>query len=577
MTQVLGALCTTFALIVLVQHPFGTAESEIHVLTTNDVHGSWFSAEYDSSEHRNSLQCLNWYVDSIRNAAGERNVILLDAGDCLQGDNASFYYNFVDTLSPHLFPRLAKYMRYDAIVVGNHDIETGPAVYDRVGRELERNGIPFLAGNALRADGNPYFPEYTVLKKAGLKVLLLGYTNANMKSWLDESKLNGLEFRSLIPLVQERVDALTSKIKPDVVIVAAHCGTGLGDGQMLENQGLDLLNSLHGVDLLVCAHDHNPCVIRTGSCCLTNSGSRAANLGHAVIRISRKGRKVLSKQVSASLIGADAGKADGRMVDRFADDFIKVKEFSLRKVGKLECELRTSDAYCGMCDYLNFIHSVQLKATGAQISFAAPLTFDGRVPAGDVVYNDLMTIYPYENSLYTITLSGKQIKDYLERSYDSWIGGSDGHVLNIVNRPDPRTGAENWSFVARSYNFDSVAGIVYEVWPENRRGERVTILSMADGSAFDPDSNYTVALTSYRANGGGGLLEEGAGVSPAELETIVTGRYPDIRQLVYEYFTDNTVLTSALMGEQSLIGRWSFEPAPVRERMAADSYLVFNQ
>ena len=78
----------------------------LHILSTNDVHGAWFDSTYVGGGTQRSLFAVNYYVDSVRNAAGAENVILLDAGDCLQGDNASYYFNYVDTETPHLFPRL---------------------------------------------------------------------------------------------------------------------------------------------------------------------------------------------------------------------------------------------------------------------------------------------------------------------------------------------------------------------------------------------------------------------------------------------------------------------------------------
>ena len=131
----------------------------LRILTTNDLHGSLFDSTYVDGNVRNSLMAVKWYVDSVRSAAGEQNVILLDDGDFLQGDNSVYYFNYVDTLTPHIFPRMASYMGYDAVVGGNHDIETGHKVYDRVAADLEAAGIPFLAGNAIRNDnGEPYFP-----------------------------------------------------------------------------------------------------------------------------------------------------------------------------------------------------------------------------------------------------------------------------------------------------------------------------------------------------------------------------------------------------------------------------------
>lgn len=569
--QVLLAVCISAPLIMIVQGMRSPGHRTLHVLCTNDVHGAWFDSSYVGGGLQTSLQNVSWYVDSIRKAEGAGNVLLLDAGDCLQGDGAAFYYNFVDTLTTHLYVRMAKYMAYDAIVVGNHDIETGHKVYDRVSSLMSKFGIAYLAGNTPTPDGSPYFQEYKLFRRAGMKVLVLGYTNANIKNWLGEEKWRGMDFSSLLPLVQERVDAIRRKTKPDVVIVAVHSGTGEGNGLVLENQGLDLFNSLRGVDLVVCAHDHRQYTCMNDSIALVNSGKKASFIAHAEICASGKNR---GKVKSTGLLKVRTDREDSRMVSKFYPDFLKVKEYVNRKVGRLDTELRTSDAYVGMSDYMNFIHSVQLKYSGADISFAAPLTYNGIVKSGDVVFQDLTTIYPFENLLYKIELKGSQIKDYLECSYDSWIGGDSSHILNVIETPDTKSG---WSFVGRSYNFDSAAGIVYEVWAEKPFGQRIKIVSMADGTAFDPAAVYSVAVTSYRSSGGGGLLVNGAGVPAEKLDAIVVARYPDIRELVNDYFSEYGTVDSASAGDRSVIGHWSFEPASVREKIVKDKEMLFGK
>ena len=130
-------------------HSLKDGSYELHVLSTNDVHGTWFDESYTGGAARKSIFAMNHYIDSVRAIHGAENVALIDAGDCLQGDNAAYYFNYVDTLSPHIFPRIMGYMGYDAIAVGNHDIETGHPVYDRVAADLKAFGIPLLAGNEI--------------------------------------------------------------------------------------------------------------------------------------------------------------------------------------------------------------------------------------------------------------------------------------------------------------------------------------------------------------------------------------------------------------------------------------------
>ena len=548
------------------------------ILETDDVHGAWFDSSYVDGRTRTSLMALNTYVDSVRTADGAGNVLFIDSGDCLQGDNAAYYYNYVDTVSEHLFVRICDYMKYDAIVVGNHDVETGHPVYDRVTKQLRRRGIPFLGGNAVRTDnGKPYWPTFKIFRRAGLKVLVIGYTNPNMKAWLDESIWSGMDFKNLIPLAQEDVYWLKARYNPQVTIVAIHSGTGLGDGSILESQALDLYQSLRGVDFVLCAHDHRQTTIQNDSIALINTGTRAKYLGIGKIEVEVKDRKVVSKNISTGLIKVDKDRADVAMRETFRKDYEAVKAFTLREVGMLTEDLYTRDAYAGMCDYISLLHTVQLASSGAQISLAAPLTYNGKVNAGVLLYNDMFTIYPFENSLFKMEMSGAELKNLLEFAYDIRLAApGSGHVLDIVHRDDPRNNQTSWSFRYRSYNFDSAAGISYTVDIDKPAGSRITILGMADGTPFDENATYPVAMTSYRANGGGDLMIKGAGISKEELASRVTGKYPEIRELIYRFVEEKGILDHDTMENRQTLGEWRFVPEKKAEDgIAADMALLF--
>jgi 2',3'-cyclic-nucleotide 2'-phosphodiesterase/3'-nucleotidase len=539
-------------------------EYTIHLLTTNDVHGRYFDSLYVEDAVRASLINISAHVDSLRTLWGEENVVLIDAGDCLQGDNASFYFNFIDTVSTHLFARMVDYIGYDAVVVGNHDIETGHPVYDRVEKDMK---TPFLAANAIsETTGKSYFKDYAVLKKGGLKVAVIGFTNANIRNWLSPKLWSGMDFRSLVPMAQEVVDQVRTKEKPDVVIVATHSGTGRGDGSLLESQGMDLFSSLSGVDFVVCAHDHRPLIHQNDSICLVNSGSHCMNLGHGQITLEFENGVLVDKSISGSLIPVDKNKADVQMRNQFYADYKAIKGFTTLEVGTLKTDLVTSDAYKGMSEYLNLLHTLSLGCTPAQLSLAAPLTFNGYVKAGTILFNDLFTIYPYENQLYVIRMTGKEFKDCLEYSYEKWINTvatSKDHVLKIIDRADPRTGQQRWSFANRSYNFDSAGGLFYEVDVTKPYGSRVSITTLADGSAFDEAAEYNVAVTSYRANGGGGILGEGAGIDTGKIDERVVEYYPEIRDLLYDYLLENKVIDPVVTGNSAVIGGWKFVPEKI--------------
>jgi 2',3'-cyclic-nucleotide 2'-phosphodiesterase/3'-nucleotidase len=177
-------------------------------------------------------------------------------------------------------------------------------------------------------------------------------------------------------------------------------------------------------------------------------------------------------------------------------------------------------------------------------------------------------------------MSGEEIKDYLEASYDKWINTISkpgDHVLKIQGRDDPRTQQKGWSFVNRSYNFDSAAGINYTVDVTKPFGSRISISSMADGDEFELDEDYNVAMTSYRASGGGGLLEE-IGIDTDEIDERVVARYPEIRNLLYDYLMENGSIDPEVIGDQKVIGKWAFVPESVAgPALKADKDLLFSR
>jgi 2',3'-cyclic-nucleotide 2'-phosphodiesterase/3'-nucleotidase len=129
---------------------------------------------------------------------------------------------------------------------------------------------------------------------------------------------------------------------------------------------------------------------------------------------------------------------------------------------------------------------------------------------------DIYRLYPYENFLYVLWLTGEEVKNYLEFSYDKW--------LSLYSHPEMGGYA------------DSAAGIVYKVHADKPKGGRVDILRMADGTTFELDKYYRVALNSYRALGGGGFITEGAGIGYDELaQRVVTMETADLRFQMINY------------------------------------------
>ena len=551
-------------------------EYTFRILSTNDVHGHYFCESYTSDQTVPSLMAAAWHIDTVRVANGAENVILIDAGDAMHGDNASYYFNYVDTESEHVFARMLEYLDYDAWIPGNHDIETGHPVYDRVVAGLD---LPFLAANAINVDtGKAYFQEYVIQKRNGIKFAIIGFTQPNIENAYAQELWEGMDFESLYPdFTQNVVDRVRAEENPDVVIVVIHSGAGRGDGQQLEQQGLDLFNSLKDVDYLVSSHDHRAAVLENESMAFVNTGNYCANLGYGTITVTVEQGKVVSKKASSKLIAIDKDLVDEDMKAAFQPDFEKVKAFTTRPVGELKVDFNGVDALAGMSPYVNMLHTICLNASDAKISFAAPFSTTASVKAGNLVYNDLFTLYSYDNQLYEVKMTGKEVKEYLEHSYDSWVNTLDAsqeHIFKMRGFKNPRTGDQMWFFTAQASNLDTAGGLVYDVDVTKPFGERVVIRSFADGSAFDESAEYVVAMTSYRARGGGELMEK-VGITPADVEERVVAVREDIRSLIDAYFTEHKVVSEETVGDKSVIGEWKFIPvAKARKALDQDMKLV---
>lgn len=528
----------------------------------NDIHGRFFnSKEFESGEDV-SVANISTYLRGRRGAIGAQRVLAIDCGDNLQGDLAAYYSNkkviWGDMLpgERHIFPRIAEYIGLDAVVVGNHDLEAGHLVYDRVRVELEEAGIPYLAANAIGEDGDPYFTPYKIVEREGIRIAVVGLANPLIYKWLPRELWSGIEFRPLLESARRCIEELQRVEKPHLVILAVHSGVGVGqelggaiaecgaEVQLVQEHGaLELARELVGADIVLASHDHKEfCgkIVQDGSAegvLLISAASHAHSLQCAKISLQIEGGKVVSKSIEGEIVSMKGILPDEAYLEFFREDIEQVKRYSEEVIGRLHRPFYTREALFGACDYVNFMHALQLQVSGAQISFISPYAYNFVVPEGGVTRNHLFAMHSCENFLYKIKLSGEKVKDYLEYSYSKWVcSPSEGGVFPLQKM---ELGGEVFYWHPnKMYNFDSAGGIYYSVDVTKSVGNRVEITTLFNGEPFDLQQNYTVVLSSYRVSGGGDLFDIGAGINPLEqLPAITLATYPLIRELMEEYFT----------------------------------------
>ncbi|MBR6016261.1 MAG: bifunctional metallophosphatase/5'-nucleotidase, partial [Prevotella sp.] len=502
----------------------------LRIVETSDVHGSFFPYDFiNRKPKRGSLARVSTYVNRLREQHGDR-VILLDNGDILQGQPTCYYYNFVNTETTNIAADLTNYLKYDAQTIGNHDIEPGHAVYDKWIREVR---CPMLGANVIDTKtGKPYLKPYTILKKDGLKIAVLGLLTPAIPNWLPESVWNGLRFDDMVVSASHWMKFLQENEHPDVVIGLFHSGTEGGiitDGTE-EDASLLIARNIPGFDLILFGHDHTRYSetitnIEGKPVVCLNPANNAYAVADATIEITLKKGKVVGKKVEGSLVDVTNEPIDEALLAHFQPQIDEINGFVNREIGQFKRTIHVRDSYFGNSAFNDFIQNLQLQITGADIAFNAPLSFDAAIHEGPVRVSDMFNLYKYENQLYVMRLTGDEIRRHLEMSYDQWVNtmqSPDDHLLLITEKTigdQQRLGFKNLFF-----NFDSAAGIDYEVDVTKPDGEKVRILQMSNGEPFDPAKWYKVAINSYRANGGGELLTRGAGIPRDSLDSRIIWR-----------------------------------------------------
>ena len=535
---------------------------KLKIVETSDVHGNYYPYNFITRhEWKGSLARIYSFVQKEREQYKE-NLILLDNGDILQGQPTAYYYNYIDTVSPHLCSEMMNFMKYDAGNMGNHDVETGRAVFDRW---IATCDFPVLGANIIdTSTGKPHLARYKVLERDGVKIVVLGMITPAIPAWLSENLWKGLRFDDMEETARKWMKIIREKENPDLVIGLFHAGQEAFkmSGKYNENASLNVAKNVPGFDIVLMGHDHaRECKkvmnVAGDSVLIIDPASNGIVLSNVDVTLKLKDGKVQSKDVKGELTETEAYGISEDFMKRFAPQYETVQKFVSKKIGTFTESISTHPAFFGPSAFIDLIHTLQLDITGADISFAAPLSFDAEIKKGDVFVSDMFNLYKYENMLYVMTLSGKEIKDFLEMSYYMWTNrmkSPEDHLLWFKKKP--RKGAEDRaSFQNFSFNFDSASGIIYTVDVTKPQGEKITITSMADGSPFRMDKIYKVALNSYRGNGGGELLTKGSGIPQEDLKgRIIFSTDKDLRFYLMNYIEKKGTM------DPKALNQWKFVP-----------------
>ncbi len=542
----------------------------IRLVETSDVHGAFFP--YNFTERRpmeGTMARVSTYLKRLRKTYGDR-LILLDNGDILQGQPTCYYTNYVKTDEPNIAAEVINYLKYDAETFGNHDVETGHAVYDKWIKEVK---CPMLGANIIDTKTNkPYVKPYTIIEREGVRVAILGMLTPAIPNWLHESLWTGLRFDEMLQTARHWLKILKEQEKADVIVGLFHSGWdgGIVTPTYEEDVARKMAETVEGFDVIFFGHDHTERNTTINNTLCMDPSCNALKVAEATIQI-RNG-KVVSKK--GEIIDVRNEAIDQQYIAHFQPQIDAIRQYVERQLGTFASPMRSRDAFFGSAAFTDLIHQLQLDETHADISFNAPLTFNTDIKAGPIYMSDMFKLYRFENKIYVLRMTGEEVRKHLERSYDLWVNtmkSPDDHIMMLNEGSagdEQRRGFKNLTF-----NFDSAAGIDYVVDVTKPDGQKVHILQFSDGRPFDEKAWYKVVMNSYRGNGGGELLTQGAGIP---LDSI-NNRIIFMSERDQRYYLTQKIEREGKV-EGKALNNWRFIPdAWARPAIERDRKLIFGE
>ncbi|MFR0358475.1 bifunctional metallophosphatase/5'-nucleotidase [Streptomyces sediminimaris] len=538
------------------------------ILGTTDLHSHVFDWDYykdapysDKAGNSVGVARVATLVKQQREAKGEEHVLLVDAGDIIQGTSLAYYFARVDPITgkdgkrgpEHPMAVAMNHMRYDAAALGNHEFNYG---IDLLRKFEQQCRFPLLGANALDAKTlRPAFQPYAVKRicvpgAPDIKVGILGLTNPGIALW-DKDNVGGkMVFPGLVEQAKKYVPRLRA-LGCDVVFLTDHSGldgsSSYGDAlPYVENASNLVAEQVPGIDAILVGHTHVEVPSytvkneETGEDVLLSEpycwGYRLSvfdfelELHHGRWRVTKK---------TAQTLNTNTVEEDPEIRRLLEADHELVVKYVNTPVGTCTEDLSAAESCWKDVPIMDFIHQVQmdtvktgLSASDAAlplISVAAPFSRTADIPAGSVTIKDIAGLYIYDNTLYGKKLTGAQLKDYLEyaaKYYHQVPAGTKVDTATLTN-------ANNfWD-----YMYDTAAGVSYDIDIAQAEGSRIKNLSY-NGAPVADDQVFVVAVNNYRANGGSGYPH----IATADIAYSSTN---EIRQLMIDYVTSKGTLDPA--------------------------------
>ncbi|MBF4216235.1 bifunctional metallophosphatase/5'-nucleotidase, partial [Vibrio anguillarum] len=486
------------------------ADGDIHqvtILGTSDIHGHFMPWDYaaDKLNMQGSLSQIATKVKQIREQ--DKNVILVDAGDTIQG-------NFVETFKHEAVdPMMLGFneMNYDVWVLGNHEFDFGLSVLNRSLTQFKGRA---LAGNIQRPDGNPFLPAATIIEKNGVKIGIIGMDTPMTQVFAEgTNRLEGMSFTNPTLEVKKVIGQIKNDV--DAIVLVAHMG--LDNENDIKDTGVsDIANANPEIDAIVAGHMHTKIDKATvNGVIITEPDKYGRVLSRIDFQFEEKDGKYTLVHKDSFTYPIKGVDSDSKMETLYAPYHQRLRENANREIAILDgVDLVPDDEIRGipqvhiqdtgisaLFQEASFFYAPKANVIALQIDNDQAQLDTGPIKAKDIAFN-----YQYAGGEITVyQMTGKELRTYMEWAAGYFNSVSPGDVTYSF---DPKRRASKYS------TNDFFAGVTYTIDLTQPAGKRIKDLRFAGGQPIDDTSDIRLGMNSYRM---GHLTQKGGSLEGALL------------------------------------------------------------
>ncbi|PWU67076.1 bifunctional metallophosphatase/5'-nucleotidase [Gracilibacillus dipsosauri] len=472
--------------------------TSISICVTSDIHGYIYPTNYREEVEKNmGLAKIASLIDRIRS---EKEVILVDNGDFIQGSPFTYYFAAYKEAKRSPLIKIGNSLLYDMAIFGNHEFNYGIEYLKNV---VNKTNYPWLAANILdKHTGEPFFGTPYVTKEInGIKITFLGITTHFIPHWEDPTHIRDLVFEDACEAAHKWVKKVREEERPDLLVVSYHGGverdpeTGEATEALTgENQAYQMCEEITGIDLLITGHQHRFLTTTINGVPIIQTGSNGKALGEIELAFNNK-KEVTSIKPKLHYVKDDI-RSNQPTIALIEEEEKLVQEWLDQPITEVKGDMEIKDPFQARIEehpFIEYINTLQMKVADVDISCTA--LFHNQSPGfpKHVTMRDIVSNYVYPNTLKVLKLRGKDIKEAIEKnaSYFTLNEAGELAVNSLFLEPKPE-----------HYNYDMWEGIEYELNIANPIGNRVTKL-LFQNKALEMDRFYSVVMNNYRASGGG--------------------------------------------------------------------------